>query len=160
VLVVDDLPANLVAMKALLADLPCDVVLSSSGGDALEQLSQRRFAVMLLDVMMPGMDGYEVSRLARSNPSTCEVPIIFLTAMNHSEDSAMRGYGFGAVDFLFKPVNAAALRGKIQVFLELYASQRRLLAANAELERSMRELRETQAQLVNSATGCAIGFGW
>src|SRR5262245_23597793 len=86
VLVVDDMPANLVAMKALLADLPCEVVLASSGGDALEQLSRNRFAVMLLDVMMPGIDGYEVSRLARSNPATRDVPIIFLTAMNQSED--------------------------------------------------------------------------
>ncbi len=157
VLVVDDAPANLVAMKALLADLPCDVVLSSSGGDALDQMSRRRFAVVLLDVMMPGMDGYEVARLASSNEITRGVPIIFLTAMNQSEVSAVRGYGSGAVDFLFKPVNATILRSKVQVFLELNASRQKLRDANAALERSLLELKSTQAQLVQSAKMASLG---
>ncbi len=157
VLVVDDAPANLIAMQALLGDLPCEVVLSPSGEDALSQLTRRRFAVVLLDVMMPGVDGYEVSRRARENPLTRDVPIIFLTAMHQSEESAMRGYGSGAVDFLFKPVNAAVLRSKVQVFLELYASRRRLADANAALERSMDELKRTQAQLVQSAKMASLG---
>src|SRR5262245_24460257 len=105
VLVVDDVQANLVAIEALIGDLTCDVVLSSSGSDALPQLSRRHFAVMLLDVMMPGMDGYEVARRARGSRLSWDVPIIFLTAMNPSEDTALRGYGSGAVDLLFKPVN-------------------------------------------------------
>jgi two-component system NtrC family sensor kinase len=157
VLVVDDAPANLIAMQALIGDLPCEVVLSTSGEDALSHLARRRFAVVLLDVMMPGMDGYEVSRRARESPLTRDVPIIFLTAMHQSEESAVRGYGSGAVDFLFKPVNATILRSKIQVFLELYTNRRHLADANAALEQSMSELKRTQAQLVQSAKMASLG---
>lgn len=157
VLVVDDVPANLIAMQALIGDLPCEVVLSPSGADALERLARRHFAVVLLDVMMPGMDGYEVSRRIRENPLTRDVPIIFLTAMLESEDSAVRGYGSGAVDFLFKPVNATILRSKIQVFLELHASRTELADANAALEHSMSELKQTQGQLVQSAKMASLG---
>jgi two-component system, NtrC family, sensor kinase len=157
VLVVDDAQANLIAMRALIGDMPCDVVLASSGKDALLELGRREFAVVLLDVMMPGMDGFEVSRRVRSDPRTRDVPIIFLTAMNESEASAIRGYGVGAVDFLFKPVNAAVLRSKLQVFLELYLGRRRLADANRALEQSLSELKRTQAQLVQSAKMASLG---
>jgi two-component system NtrC family sensor kinase len=140
-LAVDDVPANLVALRALLEDEDCDVVFARSGSDALRQLLRREFAVMLLDVQMPEMDGYEVAYHARRNPSTRDVPIIFLTAANDSEGMRMRGYGSGAVDFLFKPLNAAILRSKVRVFLELHTAQRRVELANAALERSNAELR-------------------
>src|SRR5262245_31674545 len=126
VLLVDDVPANLVALEALLADLECETVRASSGNDALRQLLKREFAVMLVDVQMPGMDGDELSRYARANPSTRELPIIFVTAMLETEEAVKLGYGTGAVDVLFKPVNSYILRSKVQVFLELYASRRRL----------------------------------
>jgi two-component system sensor histidine kinase/response regulator len=127
ILLVDDVPANLVALQALLGDLACDLVQASDGNEALRQLLKREFAVMLLDVQMPDMDGYEVATFARSNPRTRDVPIIFLTAMHDSEASMLRGYGSGAVDFLLKPFNAHVLRAKVKVFLELYNS-RRLIA--------------------------------
>jgi len=126
VLLVDDVEANLVALEALLADMGCDLVRASGGNEALRQLLRREFAVMLLDVQMPGMDGYEVAKYARENRSTRDVPIIFLTAMHYTEDSVLRGYGSGAVDFLLKPINAYVLRAKVRVFLDLYLGRRRL----------------------------------
>jgi two-component system, sensor histidine kinase and response regulator len=126
ILLVDDIEANIVALEALLSDVDCTLIRASSGNEALRQLLRRDFAVMLLDVQMPGMDGYEVARYARENPATRDVPIIFLTAMHENEPSVLRGYGSGAVDFLFKPVNAHVLRAKVRIFLELYMSRQAL----------------------------------
>src|SRR5689334_2683113 len=102
VLAVDDVIANLVVLEALLADLDCEVVRATSGNDALRLVLKREFAVMLLDVHMPDMDGYEVARLVRENPATRALPILFVTATHHTERNVLRGYGSGAVDFLFK----------------------------------------------------------
>jgi two-component system NtrC family sensor kinase len=164
VLVVDDVEANLTAMDALLSELDCEIVMARSGNEALSCLLKRDFAVMLLDVQMPEMDGYEVARYARENPSTRDVPIVFLTAggtssrgldsarpgARRSEDSitdetVLRGYGSGAVDFLFKPVNPTILRSKVRVFLELDQGRRQLVRAHGELEARNRELRDTAA---------------
>jgi len=141
VLAVDDVEANLVALDALLEDMDCEVVFARSGNDALRHLLRREFAVMLLDVQMPEMDGYEVAHHARRNPSTRDVPIIFLTAANDSEGMVLRGYGSGAVDFLFKPLNASILRSKVRVFLELHSAHRKVEVAKLALERSNAELR-------------------
>jgi two-component system, NtrC family, sensor kinase len=163
VLVVDDVEANLTAMDALLSELGCEVVLVRSGNEALLQLLKRDFAVMLLDVQMPEMDGYEVARYARQNPTTRAVPILFLTAggtpggergaaggtRQHvtadsvTEESVLRGYGSGAVDFLLKPVNPSILRSKVRVFLELQQGRRQLVDARNALENANRELRDT-----------------
>jgi two-component system NtrC family sensor kinase len=140
VLIVDDIDANLVALEALLENLDCEVVRAKSGNEALRQLLKRQYAVMLLDVQMPGMDGYEVALHARQNPSTREIPIIFLTATHNSEDNVLRGYGSGAVDFLFKPLNSAILRSKVRVFLELESGRRQMADAKRALERSNTEL--------------------
>jgi signal transduction histidine kinase len=126
VLLVDDVDANLVALEALLANLDCEVVRAATGNQALGHLLKREFAVLLLDVQMPEMDGYEVARLARDNPRTRDVPIIFVTAMHETESSLLRGYGAGAVDILFKPINPHVLHSKVRVFLELYLSRRTL----------------------------------
>jgi signal transduction histidine kinase len=126
VLIVDDVEANLVALEALLDPLKCNLVRARSGNEGLKQLLRREFAVILLDVQMPEMDGYEMARLARSHPSARETPIIFLTANNMSEDTLLQGYGSGAVDVLFKPVSPIILRGKVQVFLDLFNAHRGL----------------------------------
>src|SRR5438067_1418566 len=120
ILLVDDVEANLVALEAQLANLGCDLVCVRSGNDALRALLKREFAVMLLDVQMPQMDGFEVARYARGNPATSAVPIIFITAMHETEEAILSGYGTGAVDLLFKPVNPYALRSKAQVFVDLF----------------------------------------
>lgn len=164
VLAVDDVEANLVAVKALLEDMECEIVFAKSGNDALRQLLRREFAVVLLDVQMPEMDGYEVAHHVRRNPSTRDVPIIFLTAANDSEGMVLRGYGSGAVDFLFKPLNPSILRSKVRVFLELRAAHRKVEAAksvlertNLELKTAYAELQSTHAQLVQSAKMASLG---
>ena len=154
VLIVDDVEANLVALRALLDGLGCEVVVAKSGNEALRQLLKREFAVLLLDVQMPEMDGYEVAHHARDNPATRDVPIIFLTAAHHSEDNVLRGYGSGAVDFLFKPIDPPILRSKVRVFLELYTQRRQIADAKAALEQNYAELR----QLADSNAALAEKF--
>jgi signal transduction histidine kinase len=141
VLIVDDVEANLLALEAQLAVLDCTLVRASSGNDALRQLLKRKFAVMLLDVQMPDMDGFEVARHARQNPDTRDVPIVFVTAMNESEEHVERGYDTGAFDFLFKPVNPHVLRSKVRVFLDLFLNQQRL---NDEIDAHRKTLIELE----------------
>jgi two-component system sensor histidine kinase/response regulator len=126
VLIVDDIEANLVVLEAVLGGMSCELVRVRSGNEALKELLKREFAVMLLDVQMPGMDGYEVAQIAGDNPATRDVPIIFVTAVHSAEESMLRGYGTGAVDFLLKPINPHVLRAKVQVFLDLEIGRRRL----------------------------------
>src|SRR5262245_35328394 len=140
VLLVDDTEANLVALEALLEDMPCSLFRASSGNEALRQLLKRDFAVMLLDAQMPEMDGYEVARIARGNPATKAVPSIFLTAADGSEASMLRGYGSGAVDFLAKPLNPYVLRSKVSVFFDLVLARREMSDAKRQLERRNLEL--------------------
>jgi signal transduction histidine kinase len=140
VLLVDDVEANLVALEAQLVKLPCETVRAPSGNEALKLLLKGEFAVMLLDVQMPEMDGYEVARLTRENPATREVPIIFVTAMHETPENALRGYDAGAVDFLFKPIDPVILRSKVQVFIDLYLGRRRLAQEIAAHKATMGEL--------------------
>ena len=142
VLIVDDVEANLVALEALLESVPCEVVRAHSGNEALRQLLRRAFAVMLLDVQMPYMDGFEVARHARENSATSDVPIIFITAMHETPENALRGYSTGAFDFLFKPINPDVLRSKVQVFLDLHHSRNRL---KDEIEAHRATLAELEA---------------
>jgi signal transduction histidine kinase len=141
VLLVDDVDANLLALEAQLASLECQLVRASSGNEALRQLLKRDFAVMLLDVQMPHMDGYEVARHARDNPATRHVPIVFLTAMHQTEEHALRGYDIGAFDFLFKPINPHILRSKVRVFLDLFVGRENL---NEEIRAHKRTLIEVE----------------
>lgn len=134
VLVVDDVQANLLALEVLLEGLPCEVTLARSGLEALSLLLRDSFAVMLLDVRMPGMDGYEVARHARMHSGCRDLPVIFMTAESPTEEHLKLGYDAGAVDFLFKPVSREILRGKVRVFVELFESRRELAATNARLE--------------------------
>lgn len=154
VLVVDDVEANLVAMEALLMDLGCDVVRACSGEQALELLARHELALILLDVQMPRIDGFEVARQARRNANTRDVPIIFLTAAYTDEGHVLRGYGSGAVDFLLKPIDATILRSKVRVFLDLYSGRRQIAAAKTELEHKNREL----ADLARANAELAEGY--
>lgn len=140
VLIVDDVEANLVALDALLSNMGCELVRARGGNEALRALLRREFAVMLLDVQMPEIDGYEVARYARENPVTRDVPIIFLTAALRSEESLLRGYGSGAVDFLLKPIDATVLRAKVRVFLDLDIGRRRLQAEIAAHQQTLNAL--------------------
>jgi two-component system sensor histidine kinase/response regulator len=147
VLIVDDVEANLISLEALLDGLECTVIRASDGNQALKQLLKHAFAVMLLDVQMPIMDGFEVARYAREHPATRDTPIIFLTAMHHTEDSMLRGYGNGAVDYLQKPIDATVLRSKVRVFLELDLGRRKLKAEVAAHQKTLEALEVANAAL-------------
>jgi two-component system sensor histidine kinase/response regulator len=140
ILIVDDVEANLVALEALLSDFDCELVRASGGNEALRHLLKREFVIILLDVQMPGMDGYEVASLVRQNPKTREIPIIFLTATHSTEENVLKGYDTGAIDFLLKPINAQVLRAKVAGFLELYLSRKKLADEVTAHKKTLSEL--------------------
>jgi CheY-like chemotaxis protein len=166
VLLVDDDDRNLLALRTILEDLG-EVVLARSGEEALRHLLKGEFAVILLDVYMPGMDGYETAQIIRSREQTKSIPIVFLSAVNKEAEHLMRGYSMGAVDYVFKPVDPTILRSKVAVFVDLYAKSKEIetkarheqalldanLRANSERLRAEQELRraeQRQAAIIQS----------
>ncbi len=141
ILIVDDRPANIEVLAEALAGR-CDVRFALSGTDALALVATQLPDLILLDVMMPGMDGYEVIEALKRDPQTQNVPVIFVTAKSDS-DSETRALQAGAVDFIHKPVNADVARARVQLQLDLLARQRELHQLNADLER--RVIERTQA---------------
>lgn len=119
ILLVDDDVHNLKAVTEILADLDAELVCAASGRDALRLVLERDFAAILLDVRMPGMDGYETATLIRQREKSRRIPLIFLTAMDRDEAHVFRGYSAGAVDYMFKPVEPVVLRAKVAAFIEL-----------------------------------------
>ena len=166
VLLVDDDERNLLALKSILEDLG-EVVTARSGEEALRHLLKDEFAVILLDVYMPGMDGYETAQIVRSRDQTKGIPIVFLSAVNKEQEHLLRGYAMGAVDYVFKPVDPIVLRSKVAVFVDLFAKTVEIerkaraeqalldanLRANAERLRAEQELRraeQRQAAIIQS----------
>ena len=131
VLLVDDDERNLLAVQSVLEDLG-EVVLARSGEEALRHLLKGEFAVILLDVYMPGMDGYETAQIIRNREQTKGIPIVFLSAVNKEAEHLLRGYSMGAVDYVFKPVDPIVLRSKVAVFVDLFAKTK-------EIERKARQ---------------------
>ena len=154
VLVVDDDERNLLAIRTVLEDVG-EVVVAKSGEEALRHLLRGEFAVILLDVYMPGIDGYETAQMIRSREQTKRIPIVFLSAVNKETEHLIRGYSMGAVDYVFKPVDPIVLRSKVAVFVDLFAMTKEIqrkaraeqalldanLKANAERLRVEQELR-------------------
>jgi CheY-like chemotaxis protein len=126
ILLVDDRPENLLALEAILSSLDQILVRARSGEEALKALLGEEFAVILLDVQMPGMDGFETAAHIKRRERTRDTPIIFLTAINREPQHAFRGYNAGAVDYLAKPFDPWVLRAKVAVFVELYLKNRQL----------------------------------
>ena len=148
ILLVDDDATKRFALTAILAPLGQNVVEAASGADALRQLLKQDFAVILLDVRMPGMDGFEAAQLIRQRPRSELTPIIFVTALDRAETDMGRGYDLGAVDFVFAPVVPAILRAKVSVFVELYKAQQELRRYRTQLERLVQE-RTTALTAIN-----------
>ncbi|HET9059333.1 MAG TPA: response regulator [Acidimicrobiales bacterium] len=146
ILLVDDREENLFALEAILATLGHTLVKASSGAQALKYLLADDVSLILLDVQMPEMDGYETAAHIQSRPRTRDIPIIFLTAIDHEAHQAYRGYAAGAVDFLAKPFDPWELRAKVEVYLRLYRERRALEARVAELERAQDTGRAKQAR--------------
>jgi signal transduction histidine kinase len=151
ILVVDDRDENLVAVEAVLSDPGYRLVRARSGREALKEVLDQDFALILLDVVMPGVDGYETATLIRERPRSRQTPIIFLTANDWGAQHVFRGYTVGAVDYLVKPVPADVLRSKVAVFVELFNRQEALRVGQEELERTIadrtRELAQTNLAL-------------
>ena len=139
ILVVDDDATKRFALRTILAPLDENVVEASSGADALRQLLRNEFAVVLLDVRMPIMDGFETAQLIRQRPRSELTPLIFVTALDQAETDMGRGYNLGAVDFVFAPVVPAILRAKVTVFVELYRAQQELRRYRTQLETLVEE---------------------
>ncbi|OJH40617.1 hypothetical protein BON30_06585 [Cystobacter ferrugineus] len=154
-LAVDDTPANLRALEVLMADLGANVITAASGDEALRLLLEREFALILLDVQMPGMDGYDTASLIRMRERTRHIPIIYITAFNRSEVNVSRGYELGAVDYLFKPIVPEILRTKVSVFLELHRKKEEVrrqeaLLRQAESRAHAQQLAEARAHYERS----------
>lgn len=166
VLLVDDDERNLLAVATVLEDLG-EVVRARSGEEALRHLLRSEFAVILLDVYMPGMDGYETAQIIRGREQTKGIPIVFLSAVNKEPEHQLRGYSMGAVDYVFKPVDPIILRSKVSVFVELFEKSKEVqrqarqeqalldanLRANADRLRAEQELRraeQRQAVIIQS----------
>jgi two-component system sensor histidine kinase/response regulator len=148
ILVVDDRNENLYAMEKILKVLDCEIFKAHSGNEALALTLRHDFALILLDVNMPEMDGFELAELLRGNEATDKIPIIFLTAIYKEDKNVFKGYESGAVDYLFKPVDTDILLSKVKVFLELNLKKKELEAFQVKLERSNENLKEF-AQVVS-----------
>jgi len=148
ILIVDDDPAKLVALRTLLEPLGDNVVEARSGADALRHLLKEDFAVILLDVRMPIMNGFETAELIRQRPASELTPIIFVTALDQAQTDMGRGYELGAVDFVFSPIVPAILRAKVTVFVELYKSQQELKRYRTQLQGLVQE-RTTSLTAIN-----------
>jgi len=156
ILVVDDNSANLVAMRRVLSRLPCEVVVARSGNEALAACVRTDFAILFLDVEMPGMDGYEVAELLKDDPSTCHIPIAFVSATPGDPTVWTRAYAAGVVDYLAKPLDDNVVRAKASVFLDLYASKQRLALELARSETMRSAARENEARYRQALNGAPI----
>ncbi|GMV38972.1 MAG: hypothetical protein AMXMBFR64_06880 [Myxococcales bacterium] len=143
-LVVDDTPEKLMALCASLEGLPLEVIAARSGEEALRWLLDRDFAVLLLDVAMPGLSGFEIARLVRQRLRTEHTPIIFVTSIGTDDAQVAEGYELGAVDYIFAPVNHHVLRAKVMAFVELFRKTRLLGEQARQLENQTRELAASQ----------------
>ena len=154
ILIVDDLPENLLALEALIRQDGRTIYQASCGEDALAHLLEHEFAMAILDVQMPGMNGFELAELMRGTEKTRNIPIVFVSAAGRELNYAFKGYESGAVDFLYKPLDVDAVRSKVHVFVELYRQRaetrkqvRALEKSRQEQEILLKELQTTQHEL-------------
>lgn len=147
VLMVDDTPENLYSLEAILEAPGRTLVKAASGPEALKVLLKSDVSLVLLDVQMPGMDGFEVAEIMRSNPKTKNVPIVFVTAISKDQKYVFRGYQAGAIDYLFKPLDPVILASKVDFFLSLDRQRRELerKIKAAQAHRAAYEREKTQS---------------
>lgn len=148
ILIVDDNQANLIAPEAVLKSLNYHLIFASSGEDALRYLMKDDFAMILLDVQMPGMDGFETARFIRAREKNKNIPIIFITAICKSEENIVQGYNLGAIDYLFKPFHPETLKLKVEAFVKIHLQSQQTMLQNIFLQQLGRKLRPS----VNSST--------
>lgn len=142
ILIVDDRPENLLVLESLLEDMDCNIIKANSGNEALGLMLEYEFALVLLDVQMPEMDGFETAELMRGSEKTRYVPIVFVTALSKEEISMFKGYEVGAVDYLYKPIEPIILRSKVRIFIELFNQKKLLEEQSTLLKLKVNELTE------------------
>src|ERR1700722_12034557 len=162
ILMVDDQPAKLLSYEVILADLGQELIKASSASDALKVLLQKDIAVVLMDVSMPDIDGFELADIIRSHPRFQKTAIVFISGVHLTESDKIQGYRSGAVDYISVPVVPEVLRAKISIFVELHRKTRMLERLNSDLERRVTERTEelrrsendfrTRADLLELAT--------
>ena len=148
ILIVDDKPANLLALRKILKRPGLNIIEAKSGNEALALLLEHDIALILLDVQMPDMDGFETAELMRGNEETKHIPIIFVTAISKEQKYVFKGYDKGAVDYLFKPLDPDILQSKVNVFLELHRQKEDLKKTNIELKKANEKILEQQEALI------------
>jgi len=156
ILLVDDRAENLLALEAILSSLDQELVFARSGEAAVEAAGGGEFAVILLDVVMPGMDGFETAARIKQRGRTPNVPIIFLTAAGAEPELAFRGYAAGAVDYISKPLDPWVLRAKVSVFVDLYLKERQLRVVS-DLPSLLSAIEEAAAGLAGLPAALASG---
>ncbi|HET9395525.1 MAG TPA: response regulator, partial [Nitrospiraceae bacterium] len=149
ILLVDDQPSKLLSYEVILQSLGENLIKASSGSEALEHLLKHEVAVVLMDVCMPGLDGFELAAMIRDHPRCKNIAIIFISAIHLTDSDRLKGYGMGAVDYVPVPVIAEVLRAKVKIFTELYRKTRQLEEFNRDLER---RVAERTAELESYAT--------
>ncbi len=153
VLIVDDRAANRMAFESVLSPLGLNIVLASSGREALERVAETEFAVILLDVRMPGQDGYETAELMRQQKSTRYTPIIFTSAYDMTSAQVTRAYVAGAIDYVPSPVDGDVLKLKVSAYIQLYLRDEAVLLAIRELTASYEALKADVAASTGLSTG-------
>lgn len=147
ILLVDDHPENLIALQAVLENPEYDLIQAHSGEEALKTLLHEEIAVILLDVHMPGLDGFETAALIKKRERSKHIPIIFLTAVNKADRYVFKGYAVGAVDYIFKPFEADILRSKVAVFVDLFKKDRELKRSYQQLKAAEEDAQKEKARL-------------
>ena len=151
ILLVDDRPENLITLEGILDGPELDIYTANSGNEALGMLLEYDFALVLMDVQMPGMDGFETAEIMRSNEKTKQIPIIFVTAISKQRNHIFRGYQAGAVDYLYKPLDLEILKSKIKAFVEFFKHRTALQIKTAKLTKTVKAL-ENAKSIAESAT--------
>ncbi|MGG7035034.1 MAG: response regulator [Flavobacterium sp.] len=142
ILLVDDLPQNLIALKSILDQPNREIITCLSGNEALQILLKQKVSLILVDVQMPEMDGYEFVKIVKSHPATASIPTIFVTAISNNPEFMNRAYDLGAIDFLFKPLNVEGTRKKVDSFLRIWDNEQKLIYLNEKLLEKNQELEQ------------------
>lgn len=147
ILIVDDRYENLISLEALLKDDNINIFTANSGEEALSLMIDREFSLVLMDVQMPGMDGFEVANLMKGMKKTRNIPIIFVTAISKEQQYIFKGYEAGAIDYIYKPIDSIILKSKVHVFLELFKQKKLYQIQAIELENRVKELEYVKIEL-------------
>ncbi|MBU4185699.1 MAG: response regulator [Proteobacteria bacterium] len=148
ILLVDDRHENLLALENIIENSDLDIIKATSGNEALGLMLEYEFALVLLDVQMPEMDGFETADLMRGNERTKQIPIIFVTAISFEQKHVFKGYESGAVDYLFKPFDPYILKSKVKVFIELFKQKKALEITTNDLKKTVEELKKANQKIL------------